>query len=409
MRPLLRGMTRFVAAGVIGVGVPAMSAPVAHADEAAPDLVVSALPAATPKPGQTYDQPVTVTNNGNAAASDVTFRVRLTRGLDFTPPEEGCAYTVVADQVRQALCKLDQVIEPGASVTTHVRFTVSSKGLLEVVEYGTGRTGQPPASEEFDDSYRRLALTVDNTADLAAVGDRAKAERGDLVKVTATLRNDGPGWIHNQESDDQPGLLVHIPKGTKAVHVPQECAPFGIDGPIGPSEPGHPVYVCWHNDNLLEVGQALSYRFVLKVTSASGVTRGEVKATSVYDIHPAFDKNPANDRASLTIDVPDENGSASGGSSGGSGHGGSGHGDSGTGGQGNDPHGQSAGGSSSGGEQGSTSGSTGDVADTAAHGSLAGTGADASVLMAGAGAVVLVTGGAAALLVRRRSAAATRR
>lgn len=407
MRPLLRGLTRFVAAGVIGVGVPALAAPVAHADDAEPDLVVSALPTATPKPGETYDQPVTVTNNGTAAASDVTFRVRLTRGLDFTAPEKGCAYTVVADQVRQALCKLDQVIEPGASVTTHVRFTASSKGLLEVVEYGTGRTGQPPASEGFDDSYRRLALTVDNTADLAAVGDKAKAERGDLVKVTATLRNDGPGWIHNQESDDQPGLMVRIPKGTKAVQVPQECAPFGIDGPSGPSEPGHPVYVCWHNDNLLEVGQSLSYRFVLKVTSASGETRGEVKATSVYDIHPAFDKNPANDKASLTIDVPDDNGSTSGGTSGGSGHG-----DSGTDGHGNDPHGQSAGGSSSGGEQGSASGSggssTGDTVTTAAHGSLAGTGADPSVLMAGAGAVVLVTGGAAALLVRRRSAAATR-
>ena len=407
MRPLLRGWVRFVAAGVIGVGVPAMAAPASHADEAQPDLVVSSLPTASPKPGETYDQAVTITNNGTAAASDVTFRVRLTRGLDFTAPEKGCTYSVVADQVRQALCRLDQVIEPGGSVTAPVRFTVSAKGLLEVVEYGTGRTGQPPNSEGFDDSYRRLALTVDSTADLAAVGDEATAEPGELVKVTATLRNDGPGWIHNQESDDQPGLLVHIPKGMKAVQVPQECAPFGIDGPTGPSEPGHPVYVCWHNDNLLEVGQSLSYLFVLKVTSASGETRGEVKATSVYDIHPVFDKNPANDTAYLTIHVPDQGGSTSSGSSGGSEAS-----SSGSGGQGNDPHGQSAGGSSSGGAQTSSSGSAtdgaaGDVGTTSSHGSLAGTGTDRSVLVAAAGAVVLVAGGSTVLLLRRRSAATT--
>lgn len=406
MRSVLRGLARFVAAGVIGVGVPAMTAPAAHADEAEPDLVVSSLPTAVPKPGETYGQPVTITNNGSAAATDVTFRIRLTRGLDFTAPEEGCTYTVLADQVRQALCKVDQDIEPGASVTTHVRFTVLSKGLLEVVEYGTGRTGQPPSSEGFDDSYRRLALSVDSTADLAAAGSEATAERGDLVKVTATLRNDGPGWIHNQESDDQPGLLVRIPQGTKAVQVPQECAPFGIDGPSGPSEPGHPVYVCWHNDNLLEVGQSLSYLFVLKVESASGQTRGEVKATSVYDIHPAFDKNPANDTAYLTINVPDGNGQGPGGSSGGSS---GGH--SGSGGQGNDPQAQSVGGSSSSGAQSSISGaggSAGDVVTEASHGSLAGTGADESVLVAAAGAVVLVAGGSAVLLVRRRSAATTR-
>ncbi|MFI6661175.1 CARDB domain-containing protein [Streptomyces sp. NPDC050523] len=406
MRPLLRGWVRCVAAGVIAVGVPAVAAPASHADEAQPDLVVSSLPTSSPKPGETYDQAVTITNNGTAAASDVTFRVRLTRGLDFTAPEKGCTYTVVADQVRQALCKLDQVIEPGGSVTAPVRFAVSSKGLLEVVEYGTGRTGQPPGSEGFDDSYRRLALTVDSTADLVAVGDEATAEAGELVKVTATLRNDGPGWIHNQESDDQPGLLVRIPKGTKAVQVPQECAPFGIDGPTGPSEPGHPVYVCWHSDNLLEVGQSLGYLFGLKVTSASGQTRGEVKATSVYDIPPAFDKNHANDTAYLTLHVPTRGGSTSSGSSGGSGAGGSGSGGQGN---GNDPRGQSVGGSSSGGAQTSSSGSVtdgaaGDLGTVPSRGRLAGTGTGRSVLVAAIGAAALVGGGSTVLLFRRRSA-----
>ncbi|MER6734172.1 hypothetical protein [Streptomyces puniciscabiei] len=42
---------------------------------------------------------------------------------------------------------------------------------------------------------RRRALTVAGPADLAARGDLAEGAPGSRVTVTATLRNDGPGWI----------------------------------------------------------------------------------------------------------------------------------------------------------------------------------------------------------------------
>ncbi|MEU0256472.1 hypothetical protein ABZ299_29225 [Streptomyces sp. NPDC006184] len=381
LRPAAAAMT-----AAIAIGVPALAAPLAHADDLAPDLVVSTLPAASPEPGEVYDRSVTVTNKGTAPADGVTFRIRLTRGLDFPQHTDGCTYSTVTDHVRQALCELDAVVQPGATLTTPVRFKALPEALMEAVEYGTGPTGEAPG-EGFGDSYRRLTLTADNTADLAARGERVTGAPGSRVTVTATLRNNGPGWIQNQDSDDQPALMVRIPPGTVAREVPGDCAPFGIDGPTGPSEPGRPRYVCRPAGHTIDVGRPLDYTFVLEIGKTARDTQGEVTASSVYGIHPAFDKNPANDTALLAVDVPgggEPGTSTSGGTttgataSGGTASGGdAGSGGTGTGGQGNDPHGRSTGTTGTSG----TSGSYGSASTTAGTGAgtggtLAATGSD---------------------------------
>ncbi|AYN43417.1 LPXTG cell wall anchor domain-containing protein [Streptomyces dangxiongensis] len=408
-------------AAAIGIGVPALAVPLAHADDLAPDLVVSALPAASPKPGDVYDQSVTITNRGTAPADGVTFRVRLTRGLDFPQHADGCTYSTVADHVRQALCELDTVVRPGATLTTPVRFKALPEALMESVEYGTSPTGAAPG-EGFDDSYHRLALTADSTADLVAEGDEAEGAPGSRVTVTATLRNNGPGWILNQESDDQPALMVRIPPGTVAREVPEDCAPFGIDGPTGPSEPGRPKYVCWPVDHTLVVGQSLRYTFVLEIGKTAQDTQGEVTATSVYGIHPAFDKNPANDTALLSVDVPGGGGpgtNTSGGTTtggtttgatttGGTTSGGdTGSGGAGTEGRGNDPHGQSTGTTGTTGTSGSSgtygSASTTSGTGTGTGGTLAATGSDGMPLLAAAAVGATALGGLVLVAVRRRN------
>ncbi|MDQ1019185.1 LAETG motif-containing sortase-dependent surface protein [Streptomyces afghaniensis] len=416
----LRPSAAVLAAAVIAVAGPAVAAPLAQAEEGAPELIVSALPSATPKPGEVYDEPVTLTNKGTAAADGVTFRVRLTRGLDFPEQVKGCTYSTVKDQVRQALCELDTVIEPGASVTTPVRFKALDNALMEAVEYGTSATGEAPG-EGYDDSYRRLTLTADNTADLVAVGEDTEALPGGEQSVTATLRNDGPGWVRNQESDDLPGLLVQIPPGTVAVGVPKDCAPFGIDGPSGPQgTTGKPKYVCWPQDGTLDAGRSLAYTFMLKIEKSAQDTEGEVKASSVYDIAPAYDKNRANNTARISIDLPSDNepgpspsGGADGGSgNGGNGNGGNGNGGNGNGGSGNDPEGQAAGGTgataspSASASTGTTaSGSGGTTTGATTGGDLASTGSDGTPLLAGAAAAAAVIGGGLVFVVRRRGAA----
>ena len=405
----LRPSAAFVAAAAIVAAVPVVVAPAASAEEGAPSLVISNLPRTSPKPGDVYDESVVITNKGTAAADGVTFRIRLTRGLDFPEPVEGCTYSTIENEVRQALCELDTVIEPGASVETPVRFKALPKALMEAVEYGTGPTGDAPG-EGFGDSYRRLALTADSSADLVAVGEWTEALAGNKQSTTVQLRNDGPGWIQNNESDDQPALMVQIPPGASAVEVPKECAPFGIDGPSGPGgTPGKSKYVCSPADHTIEVGESLLYTFMLKIDAdVKGTIKGEVKATSVYDIHPAFDKNTANDKDWLRIDIPTdyEDGPAtSGGSSTG---GGSTDGGSTTGGDGNDPSGQSTGGTGSSGSTGATS--TGASSGTSANGSttgsvdgnLASTGSDGTPLIAGAAAAAAALGGVLIMAVRRR-------
>lgn len=402
--------TATLATAVLGMTVPALSVSVAHADDAGAHLEVSTLRAPSPEIGETYDKSVTVTNTGTEAAHGFVFRTRLTRGLGFPGTAEGCTYSTDADQVGQADCRFDTVVEPGASVTVPVRFKVLAKALMESVEYGTGPTGQAPAGEGYDDSYHRTAFTADSTADLVATGDRAKGSRGQKVTVTAALRNAGPGWIHNTESDDQPGLMVHIPAGTTAVQVPKECAPFGIDAPTGPSEPGHPVYVCWHDDNLIEVGQTLAYDFVLKIGSKAHDTKGEVKASSVYGIHQDYDKNAANDTAYLQVDVTDDDGTGTGGSGGSTSGGGAGTGGQGTGG-GHGGQSPSTGGShpmSGSTPVAATDGGTGDTSTPVPQGGLAATGSNGTAIWAGSAAATLAAGGSLVVLARRRRASGTR-
>ncbi|MFH0518768.1 hypothetical protein ACHBTE_16550 [Streptomyces sp. M41] len=404
-RPNPRPSAALVAAAALAAAaVPVVTAPAASAEEAEPSLVVSNLPRTSPKPGEVYDESVVITNKGTAPADGVTFRVRLTRGLDFPEPVAGCTYSTVGDQVRQALCEFDTVIEPGASIETPVRFKALPKALMEAVEYGTGRTGEAPG-DGFDDSHHRLTLTADSSADLVAVGEDTEGLAGDGQSFTVQLRNDGPGWIQNQESDDQTALMVRIPPGTVATEVPEECAPFGIDGPSGPGgTPGKARYVCWPADHTIEVGESLSFTFTVKIKEGTKTTTGEVKATSVYDIHPAFDKNPANDKARIRIAIPTDyepeptpSGSPSTG-------GGSTDGGSTAGGTGNDHEGQSTGGT---GSTGSTSAgsSTGGSTTGSVNGNLAATGSDGTPLLAGAAATAAALGGALILAVRRRPGA----
>ncbi|MER6674621.1 hypothetical protein [Streptomyces sp. NPDC000983] len=388
MRQLLSRSSAAVAAAAIVAAVPTALAPAAHAEETAPELTVSTLPAASPAPGEVYDRPVTVTNSGTAPADGVTFRVRLTRGLDFPEQVEGCVYSTVGDQVRQALCELDTVLEPGATLTTPVRFKALPNALMEAVEYGTGRTGEAPG-EGFDDANRRLTLTADSSADLVAVGDDTEALAGDRQSINVSLRNDGPGWIQNQVSDDLPGLLVTIPPGTRAAEVPDECSPFNVDGPSGPPVPGRPRYVCWPEDGTLDVGESHTYTFMLDIDEDAKTTEGKVKASSVYDITPAYDGDLANNTAVIRVAIPTDYEPEPSPSPSGPTASPSAPGDG-----GNDPDGQSAGGTG-------TSGSTGTTGSSTTGGSLASTGSDGAPLLAGAAASAAALGALLVLAVRR--------
>jgi LPXTG-motif cell wall-anchored protein/uncharacterized repeat protein (TIGR01451 family) len=417
VRQHTRRVAAVATAVAIAAAVPAVLAPTAHAEEAAPDLSVSTLSSLPFKPGDVYEDTVTLTNHGTAPADGVSFQVRLTRGLDFPEPVKGCTYSTDEQRVRTALCELDTVIQPGATFTTPVRFKALPHALMEAVEYGTSRTGEAP-SGGYDQAYQRLAMTAGSSADVVAVGDRAEAAPGETVTVRATLRNDGPGWVQDQVSDNLPGLVVRIPAGTVAVEVPADCSTFHIDGPSGPAKPGKSAYVCGPKDASLDVDETHTWSFTLKVKEGAKDTKGEVRASSIYDITPEYDKKLANNTAYLRVDVTGDDDSGTSGGTGGPGSnggstGGSTNGASG----GNDPDGQSTGGTGTTGSTGSTgaTGSTGTggsatgtsgTTGSTTGGNLAATGSDGTPLLAGAAAAAAAVGGLLVLAVRRRRAGA---
>ena len=297
--PTLRIAAALAAAAPVLALTPATQA-VGESGE--PVLLVTELPAVSPKPGEVRRDKVTLSNNGTGPAKDIAFRIRLTRGLAFPERKPGCVYRTHG-QDPQALCRLDITLKAGASTQVEVPVKATSKALYEAVEYGTSSTGDVPG-EGYDESYRQTRMTADNSADLAAVGDQASGRPGQTVSVTASLRNNGPGWVHNNESDDQPALKVTIPPGTVAVRVPSACVPFSGDGPSGDSRPGRPQYVCFPTDYTMDTGSVHSFPFRLRIGRLSGSTSGEVKVSSGYDIHPEFDHNAANDKAALTVRLP---------------------------------------------------------------------------------------------------------
>ncbi|MEV8567866.1 hypothetical protein AB0436_20200 [Streptomyces sp. NPDC051322] len=384
-----------VAAALLAVAL----APVtqAHADEPRPALVVSELSSEPWQPGTLREDSLTFTNQGTAPTDGLTMRLRITRGLEFPEHAPGCTYATEAGRTSVAVCHFDKDLQPGQTFVTPVNFKVLPKALMENVEYGTGSEGGDPDAGSSAISYRSLAFTADNTADLAAVGDTATGKPGDKVTVTAALRNRGPGWVDDNTSDDQPAVMVHIPKGTTAVEVPHDCLPFAIDGPSGPSAPGKRTYVCSPQDHIFEVGSLHSYKFVLEIKDGAKDTTGEVKATSVYDIHPSFDQNPANDKAQIAIHVTGTvAGTGSGSSSGSTG--------TGTGGL----HAQSTGRTGTTVATSSTVSSMSSTSSTTggdATGTMASTGAGNTPLVAGIAAAAVALGGGLVFALRRRTAA----
>ncbi|MCT9010692.1 hypothetical protein [Streptomyces rhizosphaerihabitans] len=227
--------------------------------------------------------------------------------------------------------------------------------------------------------------TVDNTADIQALGASAEGRPGDVVTVDVGYRNNGPGgvptWNGSRPIED-PSVwtTVTIPPGTTAVKVPERCRTVNSRK----SEPGGRSYECWEetNDWWVGPGERLVWSFGLRVDKVSALKPGKVS----LEVLPESDSNTRNDTAAITVKEP--------GSTGGTGGSGGGNGSSG---------GTTGGSSGSGSNGGSGSGSAGGAHDTSSTsgqtGSMASTGAGATpwiagtagVLTAGLGTVLFTT------------------
>ncbi|SFE75886.1 hypothetical protein SAMN05216251_10593 [Actinacidiphila alni] len=293
-------------------------------------LVVNQLPKTEHStPGDTLDAGITVSNTGQLPAAGADLELTTTLGLGFTRHFSNCVYrTKAVDKAfpslaDDALCHFAATLAPGTKyrLSAPLGLDVNNRALWDLVRYRvTVATGDAPtaaghgpvlslvpdgpalASDAVTADWK---ISTDNTADLVAGGDSARASVGDTVVVIASMRNEGPATVDVDAlgTDGQLGVMVDIPKGTTAVKVPGNCGVWAGDGPAG-SKPGAPRYVC-EVDAPFKAGQVVRLPFTLRIDAgAPAVTEGLVRTTTVYgDEDLPFDPRHADDTAPLTVRV----------------------------------------------------------------------------------------------------------
>ncbi|MFI6337734.1 hypothetical protein [Streptomyces sp. NPDC050535] len=293
------------------------------------DLKVNRLATRTgDKPGSTIATPVTISNVGTLPSDGVQLRMRTTIGLSYADRYTNCVYSTVSEPsyrtTRQALCTFDTVIEPGKSyrLDRPVGLDVTRQALFEYFSHealplsGADLTPAPgngnvlslvAAGDAATDGtpISRQHIDADSTADMVAGGDTAKGEAGDVVDVTVSLGNEGPGWVGYNAGDDQPALLVTVPTGTKAVRIPGRCSVWNEEARAGTGEqtPGAPQYICGPRPTEFTVGDTRTFRFGLEIRANAGTTTGEARATTSYGNTMTFDHTHGNDTAAVTVEV----------------------------------------------------------------------------------------------------------
>ncbi|GEC06213.1 hypothetical protein SSP24_38680 [Streptomyces spinoverrucosus] len=274
------------------------STPVKVESVPSPDLsLTEPAPVGPVAPGTSLTVPVTVTNNGDAAADGFRLRVWNTYGLEFATTYPGCALTppvLDTEAMPGGLldCTFDTVVEPGATVTLPqpLRLTVASHALIERLDIDVqpleGTQDQNP-----EDNTTSMPVTAENTADFAVRGDEVTGAAGETVTATIRFRNRGPAWFANVGSGDPVGTVtLAVPEGTTVVSAPENC---WADGSA--------TYRCelrhW-------VAPKDRFRFPFELR----VDRVVPNATGAVTLHPSagqapYDPKPRNGHAELVVNA----------------------------------------------------------------------------------------------------------
>ncbi|MFB4422517.1 hypothetical protein C5F59_015645 [Streptomyces sp. QL37] len=271
------------------------STPVTVESVPAPDLGLTEPPAVgTVAPGTALTVPLTVTNNGDAAAEGFRLQLWNTYGLEFASTYPDCAWTPPVLDTEEAPggfldCVFDTAVEPGASVTLPepLRLTVASHALFERLDVEVQPLGgtQDPNTE---DNFVGIPVTAVNTADFAVQGDEVTAAAGETVTATIGFRNHGPAWFANTGSGEAVGTVtLAVPEGATVVSAPENCWALGSG------------YRCelrhWATPE-----EQIRFAFELRVDQVIPNATGAVTLQASPRQAP-YDPNPLNARAELVL------------------------------------------------------------------------------------------------------------
>lgn len=281
--------------------------------------------------GSTVTEPVRFTNVGDRAADATQVLLWASPGIAFARHYANCEYSDEGDPkvAAMALCTIPGQVLPGekAALKPAVRLNVeptayytyldsmiapagdpgiqqSSAGrqwtqgtggqlTMKVITPGTAN-GAPSGTVSLSErgahgDYRITSLQAANTADFSVAGASATAAQGDTVTLDFSMTNNGPATIFYR-SGDTIGVDIQVPPGTSLVSSSANC-----------EQGGSPAYNCSNRSIVSPAGDVTDFSLTLRVDQVIPGARGSVSMGWGPAGQPAFDTNPSNDTAALTL------------------------------------------------------------------------------------------------------------
>jgi hypothetical protein len=245
-------------------------------------------------PGGTARLPGRVTNFGDVTAPGLRLIINLPGYVTVAKRHANCQYLPDIPVV----CTFPEVrLAPGdvfqfstaTSLTIQLAKTAPGPG-----SFGLGMLEVHPISEPdvdadgWDNStWFALFTTATNRPDPAAVAPKVVGRVGDTVPVHVGARNLGPADTPNPGPEPALRVTMTAPSGTTVVSTPAACATVTAGR----------TYRCEHSE-VLSVGAVLLFDFRLKIDSDQVGHDGRVTIETSFS-----DANPANNTATLDVEV----------------------------------------------------------------------------------------------------------
>jgi LPXTG-motif cell wall-anchored protein len=164
---------------------------------------------------------------------------------------------------------------------------------LSLKSVGDDYTDAPDDINE-DDNIAAFGIEVGKSdADLAAIGGTFKGAVGDSATVSVGVRNLGPTATVPPSLDGVPTVVVDLPIGLKITSGSEDCFPVPARDPSSPAT----EYICLL-PNRLAPGKSALFSFTATILDSPDHSAGAVTVDGAIQ-----DKNPANDKAVLDIEL----------------------------------------------------------------------------------------------------------
>ncbi|NYT95387.1 LPXTG cell wall anchor domain-containing protein [Salinispora sp. H7-4] len=317
------------------------------------DLVAGAEHEFSVAPGETFTEPLTVSNAGEVTADGAVAYFDHDYAIRADQRYSNCNY----DGDHLVFCRFDEKLTPGASYSASLTHTLGADTYAPSFIHGNAYWQTPAEFEAYEARLHHLGISLgepgtggkltlteqnriqsareaqadtdpsnnwshmditaagSNGTDLAAIGAEVSGEKDAEILASIGFRNNGPATLdYSRPHSSVTYLEVDIPQGTTATGVPDNCAPLrGNDlGEWG--EPGGEKYHCYAAI-MSKVDEQETFDFTLRIDEVIADASAAVKVNVPCQCDGGFydDIKPANDEAAILVNATGDTGGGGGG------------------------------------------------------------------------------------------------